>query len=304
MQGLNPDQGHHRRQTAEAAGENAALCISRRRSALSLASSLVFVASLYLTSHLTIANGTQGSKRDNIRIQGNSEAIDPKAFNHPTRVDNKWLPMRPGMHWIYEGTAVEDRGRMVPERIEITITDLTKTIGDVPTLVSYDLDYSDGELVEAELAFYAQDDEGTVWLVGEYPEEYQDGRFMKAPAWLHGIEQARAGIIMKAMPKLGEQSYSEGWGPAVDWADRGVVFQMGSRTTVRAGTYENVLVIKETARSEKDAFQLKYYAAGVGNIRTGWGGAGEKTKEVMELVKTERLSPDNFCRHTNESTGA
>ena len=73
--------------------------------------------------------------------------------------------MKPGTRWVYEGTSVEDDGKVVPHRIVVTVTDLTKTIGGIRTVVSYDLDHSDGELVEAELAFYAQDDNGNVWQI-------------------------------------------------------------------------------------------------------------------------------------------
>ncbi|MGH9148521.1 MAG: hypothetical protein ACRD1Q_17560, partial [Vicinamibacterales bacterium] len=38
-----------------------------------------------------------------------------------------------------------------------------------------------------------------------------------------------------------------------------------------------------------DAEQLKYFARGVGNVRVGWRGAGEKTKETLELTKVETL---------------
>jgi hypothetical protein len=27
-----------------------------------------------------------------------------------------------------------------------------------------------------------------VWHLGEYPEEYENGKFVKAPAWLAGFE--------------------------------------------------------------------------------------------------------------------
>ena len=63
----------------------------------------------------------------------------------------------------------------VPHRFVMNVTDLTKVIGGVRSVVTWDLDYTDGELVEAELAFFAQDKEGNVWRMGEYPEEY-DGR--------------------------------------------------------------------------------------------------------------------------------
>jgi hypothetical protein len=217
------------------------------------------------------------------------QSVDASRFSHPTNIDNKWMPMKPGMQWVYEGTSVEDDGKAVPHRIVITISDLTKTFGGIRTVVSYDVDYTDGELVEAELAFYAQDDDGNVWQFGEYPEEYEDGKFIKAPTWLHGIKGAQAGIMMQAQPRLGTPSFAQGWGPAVGWKDRGVTYQVGQDVTVRSGSYKDVLVVKESAEGEPDAEQLKYYAPGVGNVRTGWIGTGAKATENLELVKIQQL---------------
>ena len=219
------------------------------------------------------------------------DAVDLGRFAHPTTIDNKWAPMKPGTRWTYEGTSVEDDGKVVPHRIIVTITDLTKVIGGIRTVVSYDLDYSDRELVEAELAFYAQDDNGNVWQFGEYPEEYEDAKFVKAPTWIHGLKGARAGIMMEAQPRLGTPSLAQGWGPAVGWKDRGITYQVGQKVSVRAGTYEDVLVIKESASGEQDAEQLKYYAPGVGNVKTGWVGTGAKVTETLELVKVKQLTP-------------
>nr|HMN26695.1 hypothetical protein [Caldilineaceae bacterium] len=219
-------------------------------------------------------------------------AFDSNKFDRSTTIDNAWFPLRPGTQFIYEGTTVEDDGTVVPHRIEINVTDLTKLIGGVRTVVSWDLDYTDDELVEAELAFYAQDSDGNVWRMGEYPEEYDGGTFVAAPTWLHGLAGAHAGIQMQASPQLETPSYAQGWGPAVGWTDRGQVDQMGQQTCVPVGCYEDVLVIAETSQAEPDAFQLKHYARGVGNVRVGWRGEGEKTQEVLDLLTLEQLSPE------------
>lgn len=218
-------------------------------------------------------------------------AVNLKNFDRPTTIDNRWLPKKPGTRLIYEGTTVEDDGRVVPHRIEVNITDLTKVINGVRTLISYDVDHRNGELVEAELAFYAQDNAGTVWLFGEYPEEYEKGKLVEAPTWIHGMEGARAGIMMLAKPRLGTPSYAQGWGPQVDWTDRGQVEKVGRKTTVPAGTYADVVVIAETSESEPGAKQLKHYAPGVGNILVDWAGADPR-KERLELVKVEQLSAE------------
>jgi hypothetical protein len=153
----------------------------------------------------------------------------------------------------------------------------------------------DGELEEAEILFAAQDNDGNVWLMGEYPEEYDGDEFVGAPCWVHGIQEARAGIMMLAEPKPGTPSYSQGWAPQVEFTDRGVVFQTGQKTTVPFGTFDDVLVIDESSKEEPEAHQLKFYARGVGCVRVGW--RGEVTdKEELELLKVEQLSADDLAK--------
>jgi hypothetical protein len=217
------------------------------------------------------------------------EDLDPESFDRPTVIDNPWSPMSPGTRLTYEGTTIEDDGTAVPHKVVINVSDLTKVIGGVRSVVSWDLDYSDGELVEAELAFFAQDNAGNVWRIGEYPEEYDEGKLVAAPTWLHGIEGAVAGIEMRAKPELGTPSYSQGWGPGVNFTDRGQVDETGLKVCVPVKCYEDAIAIAEVSAVEKDAQQLKYFAKGVGNIRVAWRGKGEKTKETLELVKVEQL---------------
>lgn len=218
------------------------------------------------------------------------EDLDPSNFDRPTRIDNPWFPLQPGTQYVYEGVT-EEGGRSVPHRIVFIVTDLTKQIAGLRTVVAWVSDYSDDELVEAEVAFYAQDNDGNVWSLGEYPEVYEHGKLVEAPAWIPGLKGARAGIVMKAEPEVGLPSYSQGWGPAVDWTDRGQVVQLGQQTCVPVDCYTNVLVTEEFSRSEPEAFQIKYYAPGVGAVRVSWRGA-DATKEELELVEFIQLSPE------------
>jgi hypothetical protein len=217
------------------------------------------------------------------------EDFDRNRFGRSTTIDNPWLPLVPGTRFVYEGTTVEDDGERLPHRVEIHVTDLTKVIDGVRAVATWDLDYADGELVEAELAFFAQDDDGTVWRVGEHPEEYDEGEIIDNPSWFAGIDGARAGIEMLAEPRVGV-GYSQGWDPGVGFTDRGQVEQLDASAQVPAGSYEGVLVIVETSEDEgPDAAQLKYFARGVGNVKVGWRGAGEKTQEVLDLILVEKL---------------
>ena len=156
----------------------------------------------------------------------------------------------------------------------------------------WERDYSDGQEVEAELAFFAQHKEGNVWHMGEYPEEYEGGEFEKAPGWLAGSKGASAGIAMMANPRKGTPSYAQGYAPPpINWIDRGRVYKVGQKTCVPVECYEDVLVIEEFERNKPGAYQLKYYAPGVGDVRVGWRGPDEEEKEGLELVKDVRLWP-------------
>jgi hypothetical protein len=56
-------------------------------------------------------------------------------------------------------------------------------------------------------------------------------------------------------------------------------------------------VTSETSELEgPEAEQLKYYAPGVGNVRIGWRGRGEKTKETLELTEMRTLDPEAMAR--------
>ena len=228
--------------------------------------------------------------QENENSQQKYENFNPEDFDESSiNITNEWMPLKPLTRYVYEGTTVEE-GEKFAHRVIITVTDFMKMINGVNCVVTWDLDYSNGELVEAELAFFAQDKHGNVWRMGEYPEEYEDGKFVKAPCWISGMDGAFSGISMKANPELGMPSYSQGWAPSVEFADRGQVDQMGIKNCVPLDCYENVLVIAETSELEPDATQLKFFASGVGNIRVGWRGEGEVTQEVLELVEIQQLA--------------
>jgi hypothetical protein len=196
---------------------------------------------------------------------------------------------------VFQGHANVD-DRRVRRRVVFTVTDLTKVIDGVRAIVIWELDYTAGSLEETELAFFAQDNDGNVWSLGEYPEEYEHGIFVKAPTWIAGLHGARPGIFMLAEPRLGEPSYSQGWGPEVNWTDRAKVSETGQQTCVPAGCYDDVLVTDEFNRDEPGAHQLKYYAPGVGNVRVGWQGAKEEERETLELVAALHLSPQALTK--------
>jgi hypothetical protein len=226
-------------------------------------------------------------------LTGSAKDFERARFDDPTHIDNRWLPLKPGTQLVYEGSAIVDEGGRQPRRVVTTVTDLSKVIDGVRTLVISEKDYTAGQLSEPELAFFAQDKAGNVWLVGEYPEEYEDGKFDKAPAWISGQKGARAGIAMLAEPRQGAPDYAQGYAPPpVDFTDRARVYKTDQKTCTPVDCYENVLVTEEFNPDEPGAFQLKYYASGVGNVEVGWRGEKEEEKETLELVELNELSSE------------
>jgi hypothetical protein len=227
--------------------------------------------------------------------------FDGAGFGLSTTIDNEWSPFAPGTQFVYEGFVNEDHDRL-RHRVVFTVTDLTKLIDGVRTVVIWDRDYTGGELVEGELAFFAQDDGGNVWLLGEYPEEYEEGEFAGAPdTWIAGLAEARAGIHMRSAPTVGTSSYLQGWAPDIDFADRAKVSLTDQRTCVPYRCYGRVLVTDEWNPDEPGAHQLKYYAPGVGNVRVGFAGAGEQQKETLVLVNVVHLSSDAVAEVRREA---
>jgi hypothetical protein len=221
---------------------------------------------------------------------GDDRRFDPGRFPDSVAVDNQWLPLVPGTQFVLDGDITDPDG-VTPHQVVMTVTDVTKVIDGVSTLVLWDRDLSDGELEEEELAFVAQDGNGTVWNLGEYPEEHEDGKFVGAPStWISGQAGAQAGIAMLATPEVGTPDYRQGYAPEIEFEDRGKVERAHQKTCVPVACYQDVLVVDEWNPLEQpqDGHQLKYHAPGVGTVRVQ--ARGGEDQENLKLAKLRHLS--------------
>ena len=211
-------------------------------------------------------------------------------------VDNEWFPLVPGTRYVWEGRAFNDEGERIDRRVEFIVTDLTKLIGGVRTVVGWDRDFNDGSMGESELIFYAQDAAGNVWHMGELVEHWDSGELDGARAWfVDSPEGARAGIQMLAKPMVGDH-YSQGWSPPPwFWDDRARVSDVGVRTCVPVDCFDDAIIAEEFEPRFPGSFQLKYFASGVGGIRVGWRGNDEE-QEVMVLTEFHQLTPEAMAK--------
>jgi hypothetical protein len=221
-------------------------------------------------------------------------------FSAPTVVSNPMFPLVPGTEFSYTGTLAEG-GRARPHTVMFTVSSLTKVIHGVRTVIAWDRDFLDGRLQEQELAFFAQDDAGNVWNFGEYPEEYEHGKFTGAPStWIRGTGHAYGGIHMLARPVPGV-SYREGLVPPIEFDDISTVSRTGQVTCLRQRCYHDVLVVDETSPNDPaSGHQIKYYSPGVGLIRVG--ARGGDSRELLILAGVRHLGPSAMASVSQQIT--
>src|SRR4051794_2136638 len=128
------------------------------------------------------------------------------AAGDQTARDNPWFPLRPGTVWRYRG--VKD-GKLALD--VVTATRATKTIQGRQARVLRDRLFLKGKLAEDTLDWYAADERGNVWYLGEDTRELDSGGRVKSRAgsWQAGRNGARAGIFMPANPKVGQHFRQE-----------------------------------------------------------------------------------------------
>lgn len=205
--------------------------------------------------------------------------LDPADFT--AEVTNPWFPLEPGTRWTYRETA-ED-GEVV--EVVVTATSVTRMIANgITARVVRDTVTRDDEIIEDTLDWYAQDEDGTVWYLGEDTAEFENGKITtREGAFEAGVDGAQAGIIMPSSPDVGmvyRQEYYEG-----EAEDNGEVLALGQQAGVPAGQYDDLLQTADTTTLEPDVLEHKYYAEGVGLVLTidKEGGGREELLSVTEI---------------------
>ena len=185
--------------------------------------------------------------------------VDPAQFTD--KITNRYFPLVPGTVMVYEG-----QRDGVPLRIELTVTNETKDIMGVRTIVVRDI--VSGALEERTSDWYAQDTAGNVWYFGEDTKEYTNGVVSStAGSWEAGVDGALPGIIMQATPIPGD-AYRQEYRPTVA-EDVALIKQTGTSAEVPAGRYSDVLVTNDRDLLDLNKDEDKYFAPGVGLVKLG-----------------------------------
>ena len=216
--------------------------------------------------------------------QGSEQVeLDPADFT--TVIDNPYWPMTQGTRWTYR--ELDEEGKALVVRV--TVSNATKRIANgVTARVVRDTVTSGGEVIEDTFDWYAQDDDGNIWYLGEQTAEFEDGKVSsRSGSFEAGVDGALAGVIMPADPEPGlayRQEYYEG-----EAEDNGEILSVDEQAQVPAGHYRDALLTKDTIATEPDVLEYKLYAPGVGPVLVFGvsGGGGREQLVRVDVVGDE-----------------
>ena len=215
---------------------------------------VLLFASINLTFLLLLLNS------GGLHIQGAAVIFDKSNFSNPLEIDNKYFPLKPGTTLIYEGKSEED-----PTRDVFVVTNDTKEIMGIPTRVVHDDGYVNGKHEETTNDWFAQDNQGNVWYLGEDTTDLTSKKTPHEGSWEAGVKDAKAGIVMEADPKVNDK-YNQEFSKGVA-EDKGTILGLGEKITVPYGTFSNVLKTKDFSPLEPDIIENKYYAPNIGEVK-------------------------------------
>jgi hypothetical protein len=175
---------------------------------------------------------------------------------------NAFFILEPGYQMTLSGEEDGEQTELV-----ITILNETKDVDGVTTRVVEERETAGGELSEVSRNFFAFCEEtGSAFYFGEEVDNYEDGEIADHEgAWLAGQDNATAGIMMPGTPLLGARYFQEmALGVAMDRAE---IIEDDEKLQTPAGTFDDVLVVRESSPLEPGVEELKYYAPGIGLIQ-------------------------------------
>ncbi|MFN8444075.1 MAG: hypothetical protein U0175_25055 [Caldilineaceae bacterium] len=124
-------------------------------------------------------------------------------FTNPRQIDNSFLPLS---HYAQTISLGQEEGKA--NRIEATLFAANKEFDlhgeTVEASVLQVIDSTERSLVEVTYEYYAQADDGGVYLLGEEISNYEEGKLVDHEgSWLAGQDGAMPILIMPAKPAVG-----------------------------------------------------------------------------------------------------
>lgn len=254
--------------------------MSRVRTSLTATAALLVGAALASTpwAGATATAVRSGSGRV-LPAAAGAGGLDPADFTAPRQ--NPYFPLQPGTVSRYRGT---EGGKVLHERL--AVTDRSRTIlGVRATVVTDVLRRADGTLAEKTTDWYAPDNSGNVWYLGEWTATYKRNGDLESRegTWLAGEDGAVAGLIMPADPGPTDayrQEFRRGHAEDQAW----IVQRRHRIVRLPYGRVRGALRSFEWTRLEPGVVSMKIYGKGLGIVRERDVAGGDETFDLVSVT--------------------
>jgi hypothetical protein len=195
----------------------------------------------------------------------------PSPAHFSKAIDNPYFPLPIGRTFVYRGV---ENGKKELDRMHVTSR--TKRIAGInATVVSDNVYEPPHKLLEKTFDYYAQDDRGNVWYLGEDTKELLGGgKVDRSGSWLTGKDGAKPGLIMEAAPRVPDayrQECLSGEAEDLAW----VVSRGGSRHLLRTIEFSPL---------EPSIVERKVYKPGVGVVSEQQLSGGHETLALVRVT--------------------
>ena len=194
-------------------------------------------------------------------------------FSDPLTINNIYFPLVGGTTYTYKAAT--------PDGCEVDVTAVTydtRPIDGVTTRVVHDQVFEGDSCTSAPAAlsedtrdYYAQDNAGNVWYMGEDTFDCE-GVGHCSPGeggWIAGVNGAQPGIIMLAHPHVGDfykQEFLAGVAEDQAIVKAVDVSSQMTRDDAYRSAYNHCLVTEESTPLEPGVLEFKTYCSGIGNV--------------------------------------
>jgi hypothetical protein len=184
---------------------------------------------------------------------------DPADFT--ADVDNPWFPLRPGTTSVYRQYSTAGS-----RLLDATVLPRTRGIAGVDTRpVRWVADDGHGRTTPLAVRWYAQDSRGNVWWFGQRVTPAGASLDPLATrSWTAGRGGARAGLVMAAVPRMGD-GYANAYRRGVV-ERRSTVLSLRASASLPARTYHDAVLTLDESRLDPIQVVHSYYARGTGLV--------------------------------------
>jgi hypothetical protein len=189
--------------------------------------------------------------------------FDPANFS--SGVQNQYFPLVPGRVWSYTADSGETESAAVLSAATAHCA-YPKMVAGVAAFVVQDQVFDEShQLIEDTCDWYAADNEGNVWYLGEDAQQLDGGVVVGTEgSWEAEVGGAQAGIIMEANPRIGDKYRQEF---AADVAeDVGQVVGLHKSVSVPVGDFKDCVKTLDSSRLAPGDRELKYYCPDIGLV--------------------------------------